>query len=462
MKIHQFYTACLAQASYYIDSDGVAAVVDPLRDVDTYLEMANQNNATIRYVLVTHFHADFVSGHIELADRTGAEIVFGPEATPGYPAHIATQNEELPLGSCSIRVLHTPGHTIESACFLLSDEKGNPNAVFTGDTLFVGDVGRPDLLSGNLDANELASRLYDSVKNQLAPLPDHVIVYPGHGAGSACGKDLGSANQTTIGEQRSYNPAFVQTKEAFVSGIVEGQPLAPSYFFKDAMINKQGYEHLDTVLQRSRKPLSVDAFEQEITLGATILDTRKVTYPSHKIICGSLYIGLDGQFAIWAGALVPFDKPLVLVCDPGTEEEVITRLSRIGYDRCVGYLENGMEAWEAKGGAVSMIFSIKEEVVSEHMIDGQPVYFLDVRKPSEFETGHVSGAVHVPLDQLTSKIPLLDKERCYAVYCAGGYRSLIAVSLLLKENFKCVYNIIGGFEAIRSGFSLPVNHEVIQ
>lgn len=459
MKIHQFYTGCLAQAAYYIESDGVAAVIDPLRDVEVYLEMARAGNAVIRYVLVTHFHADFVSGHLELADRTGAEIIFGPCATPGYPAHIAVHNEVLPLGSCTIRVLHTPGHTIESACFLLS-EKGRVHAVFTGDTLFVGDVGRPDLHSGNLTAEELASRLYDSVRQCLAPLPDHVIVYPGHGAGSACGKDLGSERSTTIGEQKISNPVFVLEKEVFVAAIVEGQPEAPAYFFRDAAINRTGYEHLNGVLERGMKPLSFDAFRGEVMLGATVLDTRSAIYPEHRIVRGALHIGLDGQFAIWAGTLLSFDKPAVVVCDPGMEKEVITRLARIGFDRCVGYLIGGMQTWLAADGPISVISSVDAAALSDKKIDGHPFTFLDVRRQNEFEAAHMGGAVHISLDKLQEKAGQLDRNRCYAVYCAGGYRSLIAISLLLREDFQQVYNVIGGFAAIRKEVSLPANTSV--
>ncbi|ASS50422.1 MAG: hypothetical protein A3D31_12710 [Candidatus Fluviicola riflensis] len=453
MKIHQFYTGCLAQASYYIDSDGVSAVIDPLRDIEPYLEMARENKTTIRYVFVTHFHADFVSGHLELADRTGAEIVFGPGATPNYPVHLAVHNETLPLGSCSVRILHTPGHTIESASFLLSDKEGIPQAVFTGDTLFVGDVGRPDLHSGNLDAEELASRLYDSVNASLATLPDHVTVYPGHGAGSACGKNLGSANQTTIGAERSYNPVFLQKKEDFIASIVKGQPIAPAYFFRDATINKEGCEHLDAVLERSQKLLTPDVFRREIALGATVLDTRNAIYPKHGLIVGAIHIGLDGQFAIWAGALLAFGRPLMLVSDPGTEKEVITRLARIGMDSCIGYLDGGITAWEATGGEVSDILSVQAKELSDNLIDGQSFQFLDVRKKAEFELGHIDGAINIPLDELQAKVGLLDKDRCYAVYCAGGYRSLVATSILLREDFKHVYNVIGGFEVIRSVFS---------
>jgi hydroxyacylglutathione hydrolase len=458
MNIHQFYTGCLAQASYYVESDGVAAIIDPLRDVEPYLEMAQANNAAIRYVLVTHFHADFVSGHLELADRTGAEIVFGPQAVPDYPARIATDRENLPLGSSTIRVLHTPGHTIESACFLLVDEKGIAQAVFTGDTLFVGDVGRPDLLSGNLDARDLAGRLYDSVHSSLAPLADGVLVYPGHGAGSACGKNLGSASWTTIGEQRLTNPVFLLKKEAFVNAIVDGQPAAPAYFFRDAAINKQGCEHLDAVLERSLKPLSVEAFRREMALGALVLDTRKITAAEHRIVTRALHIGLDGQFAVWAGALLSFDRPLLIVADPGTEQEVITRLSRIGVDHCLGYLDGGMHAWETARGPVSVISSIRYEALNDLVEAGHEVRFLDVRNNTEFEAGHVNGALHIPLDELRGKLHLLDKDHRYAVYCAGGYRSLIAVSLLLQEGFSSLYNITGGYAAIKTAFTLPHNN----
>jgi hydroxyacylglutathione hydrolase len=443
MKIEQVYTACLAQASYYVESDGIAAVIDPTRDIDRYLEMAERDNAVIAYVLVTHFHADFVSGHLELANRTGAEIVFGPGATPGYPARIAADGEKLPLGGSSINVLHTPGHTIESACFLLSDEQGQPAALFSGDTLFVGDVGRPDLLSGNLDASELAAQLYDSVHSHLSGLPDQLVLYPGHGPGSACGKNLGKETWSTIGEQRKSNPVFLQSKEAFVRSIIRDQPSAPAYFFKDAAINKNGCADLDVVLKNGLKPLSADEFRQKAAGGATILDTRTVQQPEHRMIPNSLHIGLDGPFAIWAGTFIDFEKPLLITADPGTEKEVVTRLARIGLDTCLGYLDGGLKSWPQEEATAQLSTRTIQEA-EDLNASGISCRFLDVRTTAEFERSHLYRAIHIPLDGLREKAQMLNKDHHYAVYCAAGYRSAIAVTLLQQAGFRHVYSISGG------------------
>lgn len=447
MIIRQLYTNCLAQASYYIRSGEEAAVVDPIRDVDHYLALAAEDKAVIRYVLVTHFHADFISGQLELAERTGAAIVFGPRATPGYAARVMTDGQLLPLGACTIRVLHTPGHTIESTCYLLHNAHHEPCALFSGDTLFVGDVGRPDLLSGNLGARELAAMLYDSIDNKLRPLPDEVLVYPGHGAGSACGKNLGKETWSTLGKQKKQNPAFQLSRSAFIDAITTDQPLIPAYFFKDASLNKTGAEPLDAVLERSMRPLSAERFRQELQAGAMVLDTRSFCYPEHRIVEGGLYIGLDGQFAIWAGTLIDFGQPLLLVSDPGTEQEVITRLARIGIDTCRGYLDGGMTAWE---GPASSIETIRMQELTDEGAPRDAYTLLDVRRVAELDQEQVPVAVNIPLEELPKRLDELDSTQRYAVFCAAGYRSRIAVSILQQAGFGHVCSIAGGIAAIKT------------
>jgi len=452
MIIRQLYTNCLAQASYFIASEGEAAVIDPLRDIDTYLELAASNKATIRYIFVTHFHADFVSGQQELAKRTGAAIIFGEPANPEYPAVIAADNQQFALGSCSIRVLHTPGHTVESACFLLLDENGKSHALFTGDTLFIGDAGRPDLLSGNLDARTLAGMLFDSIRTKIGPLPDEVIVYPGHGAGSACGKKLSKETFSSLGEQKQTNPVFSLDKSAFIDAITSGQPTVPVYFFKDAAINRNGCRDLSEVLRDSLNPLDAEAFAKEMAVGTTVLDTRSVTGTDLQIIKGAVHIGLDGQFAIWAGTVLDFDTPLLLATDPGTETEVITRLSRIGFDRCKGFLTGGMAAWERTGRPVSLVPCIRPEDLKRSDLSRGTFQVLDVRRAAELEQEHLAIVTHIPLEELAKRLPEIDPSQAWLVLCAGGYRSLIAVSLLKKAGFEKVSSLSGGMAAIKAAF----------
>lgn len=451
MVIHQIYTKCLSQASYYIESKGYAAVIDPIRDVDCYLEMASERKAKIRYVFITHFHADFVSGHLELAQKTGAIIVFGPLAKPNYPALVAEDDEHLYLGNLKIEVLHTPGHTIESSSFLLYDDNEKPYAVFTGDTLFVGDTGRPDLLSGNLDAHELATMLYNSIQKKIKSLPDEVIVYPGHGAGSACGKNLGKETYSTIGEQKKTNYALKLGKEDFITAVTNDQPLAPAYFFKDAKINVNGYENLDDVLDKSLQALSVGDFQKEMENGAVVVDSRAASAFGEKFIKGAINIGLDGQFAIWVGTLIDFNHPLLLVADSGNEKEAIIRLARIGYENIKGYLTNGISTWlDAKGEVDSIkTITIDELKASE---SAHLYRLLDVRKQSEFQKERLPEALHIPLDEINNRLHELDKNVQYAVYCAGGYRSMIAASILRKNNFQHVINIEGGIAKIKNSY----------
>ncbi|MES2555761.1 MAG: MBL fold metallo-hydrolase [Bacteroidota bacterium] len=450
MFVRQFYTPCLAQASYYIESAGNAAVIDPLRDIDCYIDLAAQQKAIIRYVFITHFHADFVSGQLELANKTGATIIFGQEATPAYPALIATDDETFSLGACKIKVLHTPGHTIESACFLLHDEQNNPYALFSGDTLFIGDVGRPDLLSGNLDAKTLAGMLYDSIERKIKPLPDNLILYPGHGAGSACGKKLSNETSSFIGAQKVINPAFMMNKEDFIEFVTTDQPPAPAYFFKDAKINKWGSPDLSDVLTAGMRPLKPEAFRKELEAGAQVLDTRNEGGAEHVIIKNAIHIGLDGQFAIWAGSVIDFEKPLLLVCDPGTEKAAITRLARIGFDQCLGYLEGGIEAWEGSGGEVCSIGILSPELLSKAMLQDETCVLLDVRRRAELEEkGSIDAAFNIPLEELKKGLNLLNKEQCYIVFCAGGYRSLIAASIMKCAGFRTVHSVEGGIAAIK-------------
>lgn len=446
MFIQQIYTQCLSQASYYIESDGIAAIIDPIRDVDNYLKLAAQRKAQISYVFLTHFHADFVSGHMELAAAAGALIVLGPHASPHYPAVIARNRESFTLGRCRVEVLHTPGHTLESSCFLLYDEKDKPSALFSGDTLFIGDVGRPDLLSGNLDARELAYMLYDSIRDKIKSLPDDVIVYPGHGAGSACGKNLGKETISTIGEQKRTNYALQLERNDFIDAVTAGQPFAPPYFFKDAAINMNGYESLDSVLKQSVQGLTAERFRKEIAGGALVLDTRDAAGFGKGFIKGAVNIGLDGQFALWAGTLLPFDVPLLLVTAPGSEREAIIRLARIGYDRVTGYLANGMDAWKAAGGETDQVETVS---ISTWQFIHPGYTLLDVRRPGEFQQGHLRKALHIPLEQLESRLQELGREQRYAVYCAGGYRSMIAVSILRRNGFEHLLNIEGGIAAVK-------------
>lgn len=445
MYIQQIYTNCLAQASYYIESDGDVAIIDPMRDVSQYLDLAKERSSRIRWIFLTHFHADFVSGHLELARKTKAQIVLGPRANPLYKAIIAEDHEMFSLGACKVEVLHTPGHTIESSCFLLYDEDRKPHSVFTGDTLFVGDVGRPDLLSGNLDAEDLADLLYDSIQKKIKTLPNHLNVYPGHGPGSACGKNLGKETISTIAEQKKRNYAFQLSKEDFIEAVTTDQPIAPAYFFKDAKINVEGYEDLNVVLFKSLKPLPSYKFRSEMNNQVTVLDTRSGSEFANFHIKNSINIGLDGQFAVWAGTLIDFDRPLLLVSEPGKEEETIIRLARIGFEKVEGYLSGGIQSWHFD----ELTDSIESLSAAEWLFRRKDIQLLDVRRNAEFEKERMSDAVHIPLEQFPTRIKELDKNKSYAIYCAGGYRSMIAASMLKRAGFKKVVNITGGIAAVK-------------
>jgi len=459
MTVEQLYTSCLSEAAYFISSDGEAAVVDPLRDVDRYLQLAAEKGAKIKYIFETHFHADFVSGHLDLAARTGATIVYGPQTEANFPFHRAADNEVFSVGRLKIQAIHTPGHTLESTCYLLHDEAGAPYCIFTGDTLFVGDVGRPDLFSGNRSKEELAGMLYDSLQQRIRPLPGHIIVYPAHGPGSACGKNLGPQTYSTIGEQRERNYALQETdKETFVKDVTSGLTAPPAYFPLNARINKEGYARLDEVMQRSLKALSVADFRQAVAEGAWILDTRPSAVFTEAFVPGSVSIGLDGRFAEWAGILLPFDQPLVLVTEPGQEEESIIRLARVGIDQVRGFLDGGLAAWRQADEPVDMIIDIEPEELAMDIPHDPRLEILDVRKPSEYDAGHVQGATNVPLDTLADvgNIAMIEPDNNLYLHCAGGYRSVIAASLLKRQGYHNLRNVLGGFGKIKQVKEMPV------
>lgn len=451
MYIEQMYTNCLAEAAYYIESEGEAAIIDPIRETDPYLHKAGLRGTKIKYVFETHFHADFVSGHIDLAKASGAQIVYGPMADTGYPVHHAADGEEFTIGKIRLRVLHTPGHTPESSCFLLIDENGREHAIFTGDTLFVGDVGRPDLLDGKMTKEELASMLYDSLNSKIKPLADDVIVYPAHGPGSACGKNIGKETWSTIGQQKKSNYALQEmSREEFVNAVTDGLSAPPQYFFSDAMINKQGYDSIETVLERNVHALDVAAVEKELAAGARVLDVRHADDFEKGFIAGALNIGLDGTFAVWVGTLLPIARRLVVVAPEGREKEAILRLARVGYENVAGYLGGGMSAWTAAGKPVKTVASITPAEFAAQVNAGTDKTILDVRRPGEFEAGHVVHAENVCLTKFSKGVPEgVDKSKPYFIHCAGGYRSMIAASILADAGFENIVNVKNGWSKIK-------------
>ncbi|HEY5826708.1 MAG TPA: rhodanese-like domain-containing protein [Cyclobacteriaceae bacterium] len=457
MYIEQLYTNCLAEAAYYIESEGEAAIIDPLRETEPYIELAEKRGAKIKYVFETHFHADFVSGHIDLSKKVNAPIVYGPNADTKYEVINATDGQEFKLGKIKFRVLHTPGHTPESSCFLLLDENGKENAVFTGDTLFVGDVGRPDLLDGVMSRDELAGMLYDSLNKKLKTLPDNVIVYPAHGPGSACGKNIGKETFSTIGEQKKFNYALKdQSREEFIRQVTDGILPPPQYFFEDARINKDGYESIDSVMKENSKPLSVAEFKNAIVNGALVLDTRKADDFEKGFVTGSLNIGLNGQVAVWVGTLININQPLVLVTEPGKEEETVLRLARVGYEKVVGYLKDGIAAWTDN---LETVKSITAEAMKAEIKNGVEV--LDVRKPGEWSVSHLKEASFLPLADMPSNLKDLDRDTTYVVHCGGGYRSMTAISLMKNHGFKNLINVYGGFGAMQNAGLEIVTEEVV-
>lgn len=454
MLIKQLYTGCLSEAAYYIESNGEAAIVDPLRDIDEYLQLASERNTKIKYIFETHFHADFVSGHIDLSKATGATIVYGPGTETNFPVHIAKEGETFKIGELTIEVLHTPGHTLESSCYLLKDASGKDHCVFTGDTLFVGDVGRPDLAQKNdeLTTEDLAGMMYDSLHKKIMPLADEVIVYPAHGPGSACGKNLGPHTYSTIGIEKETNYALkAGSKKEFIKAVTEGIPEPPQYFPINAMINKQGYDSLDEILKQGMRAWPVEEFKKHVTDDTIILDTRKETDFTQGFVPGSISIGLNGRFAEWAGSLLAFDKPILLVTEPGKEKETIIRLARVGIDKVQGYLEDGYEAWKNAGEQSDLIIDIEpDELLMDLPFDDHMVV-LDVRKPNEYAEGHLPYAVNLPLSEMNdpaSMANINDDDNLY-VHCGGGYRSVIASSLLKRQGIHNLKNVVGGWNKIK-------------
>ncbi len=454
MFIKQLYTGCLSEAAYYIESNGEAAIIDPLRDIDVYLELANERKSLIKYIFETHFHADFVSGHLDLGKITGAPIVYGPGTQTKFPVHVAKDGETFRIGDLTIEVLHTPGHTLESSCYLLKDANGKDHCVFTGDTLFVGDVGRPDLAQKEaaITMNDLAGMLYDSLHSKLFPLADDVIVYPAHGPGSSCGKNLGPNTHSTIGEEKRSNYAMkAETKEAFIEAVTHGIAAPPQYFPINAKINKEGYDSLDAVIEKGMKALSVDEFKKAITADTIILDTRRGDLFTHGFVPGSVSIGLEGRFAEWAGSLLSFQHPMLLVTDPGKEKETIIRLARVGFSNVNGYLDGGYETWQKSGEEIDMIIDVEaDELMMDIPFDNNLV-IVDVRKPAEFADGHLKDALNIPLHDMTDpgSIANLEEEQNIYVHCAGGYRSVIAASLLKKQGIHNLRNVLGGWGKIK-------------
>ncbi len=445
MFVQQLYTGCISEAAYYIESNGIAAIIDPLRDIDAYLQLAKQRKATIQYIFETHFHADFVSGHLDLAAATGASIVYGPNTVTKFEVTVAKDNQVFQIGNANIQVLHTPGHTLESSCYLLKDETGKDHAIFTGDTLFVGDVGRPDLAQkdNEITIEELAGMLYDSLHEKIMPLADDVIVYPAHGAGSIF---------STIGSQKQTNYALQpQTKEDFIIAVTDGLAAPPPYFPINAKINKEGYESLDTVLANGMKALSVAAFKELITtFEPIILDTRNATVFTQGFVPGSISIGLEGRFAEFAGSILPFDQAILLVCEPGTEKESIVRLARVGFENIIGHLAGGFNAWVTAGETPDLIIDVEADELAMDIPFDPNMVIVDVRKTSEFDKGHIKEALTIPLDELTDPASMAnfdDNQNIY-IHCARGYRSVIAASLIKRQGIHNIRNVLEGFKAI--------------
>ena len=462
MKVEQIYTGCLAEAAYYIESNGEAAIIDPLRETKPYLEKAERSGAKIKYILETHFHADFVSGHLDLAAKTGAAIVFGPTAAPAYDVHVAVDGEELQLGNVTIKVLHTPGHTMESTTYLLRDENGRDHCIFTGDTLFIGDVGRPDLVQkvkAEITPELLAGHLFDSLRNKIMPLADDVIVYPGHGAGSACGKNMSKETTDTLGHQKQYNYALREdmTREEFIQEVTEGLVAPPQYFPHNVLMNlKGGIASIDEIINRGTRKLSPAEFQMVWEVEeALVIDTRsKDTFPK-GFIPGSIFIGLDDNFAPWAGALITdMKQPILLITEEGHEEEAVTRLARVGYDNTLGVLDGGIESWKAANLAMETIEEISAEAFAGIYLPSGSIHLLDVRKESEYASQHLEGAVNFPLDFINQNMSMLDKDLQYYLHCGGGYRSVIAASILKARGWDQLVNIQGGFKAL-SATPLP-------
>ncbi len=455
MTIEQIYTGCLAQGAYYIESEGEAVVIDPLREVQPYLDRAAKSGAKIKYILETHFHADFVSGHLDLAKKSGGTIVYGPTAKPNFEAHIAEDNEVLKVGKITLTVIHTPGHTMESTCYLLKDENGKNKAIFTGDTLFIGDVGRPDLAQkvvADLTQDKLAGYLYDSLRNKIMPLEDDIIVYPAHGAGSACGKNMSKETFDTLGNQKKTNYALQEmTKEQFIKEVTDGLLPPPAYFPENVMLNIKGYESLDVVMDRGMRALSPQEFEDVANQhDALILDTRNAQNFCEGFIPNAINIGVDGGFAPWVGTLIlDIKQPILLVTDPGREQEVITRLSRVGYDNVLGYLEGGFDAWKKSGKEIDTVRRISAEEFEKEVSQNHNKV-IDVRKETEFAAEHLEIADSLPLAYINDWMNNIDDSEHFYIHCAGGYRSMIAASILNSRGIRNFTEIAGGYGAIKN------------
>ena len=467
MKLEQIYTGCLAHAAYYLESNGEAAIFDPLREIEPYLNRAAKSNAKIKYVFETHFHADFVSGHLDLAKKTGAKIVFGPTAKPGYDAITAEDNQIFKVGDYSVKVIHTPGHTMESTTYLLMDENGKEHGIISGDTLFIGDVGRPDLAQhviAELTQEKLAGHLYDSLRNKIMPLSDDLIVYPNHGAGSACGKNMSKETTDTLGHQKLVNYALNPklTKEEFIKEILTGLTTPPGYFPQNVLMNIKGYESFDEVMKRGTQALSPRAFDAAANeTEALVLDTREAQKFSEGFVPNSINIGIDGNFAPWVGALIPdIKQQILLVTDPGREEEVVTRMARVGYDYCIGYLDGGFDAWKNAGKEVDTIKRVSAEQLADIMKANPNAPVFDVRKQSEYLSEHVEGVENAPLDVINESMQSIPKNEPVYIHCAAGYRSMIFASILRARGYDNLVDVVGGFKAIKDSAKFKVSDYV--
>lgn len=465
MKVEQIYTGCLAQGAYYIVSGKEAAIVDPLREVQPYLDRLEKDNVTLKYIFETHFHADFVSGHIDLSKKTGAPIVYGPTAEPSFDALVAEDNQVFEIGNAKIKVLHTPGHTMESSTYLLIDEEGKETAIFSGDTLFLGDVGRPDLAqkAANLTQEELAGLLYDSLTDKILPLSDDITVYPAHGAGSACGKNMQKETVDTLGNQKKTNYALIQpNREAFIEAVLDGLSAPPKYFGMNVAMNKGGYESFENVMNKGLNPLSPNDFETAAEeTGALILDTRPAADFHKGFVPNAVNIGLKGDFAPWVGAMiVDVKQPLLLVTEPGTEQEAITRLSRVGFDNVIGYLDGSFESWKMSGKEVDEIKRISPEEFADQFNTDSKV--IDVRKPTEYAAEHVNDAYSKPLDAISEWAGTVDEKEHFFLHCAGGYRSMIAASILNSRGIRNFTEVEGGFNGIKKTGKVPTTDFICQ
>ncbi len=465
MTVEQIYTGCLAEAAYYIESNGEAVIIDPLREVQPYIDRAKKDGAKIKYIFETHFHADFVSGHIDLAKKTGAKIVYGPTTMEtGFKKTVAKDGQIFKVGAVTFEVLHTPGHTMESSCYLLRDEKGKEVGLFSGDTLFIGDVGRPDLAQkviAELTQEKLAVHLYESLRNKIMPLADDIIVYPAHGAGSACGKNMSSETTDTLGNQKKTNYALRpdMTQEEFVKEVLTGLTPPPAYFPQNVLLNIQGYESFDEVKEKGIKALSARAFEAVVgETDAVIIDTRDKDDFRKGFIPNSIFIGLDGSFASWVGTLIPDVKQnIVFVADKGKEEEVVTRLARVGYDNALGYLEGGFQTWKKEGREVDAIKSIRVEKLERLIKAGN---YVDVRRASEFGSEHIIGAINAPLDYINESMSKVDKKKTIYIGCNSGYRSLVFISILQARGYRNLVDVIGGFKAVKANGKFEISDYV--